>query len=256
MQLNDTTAVITGAGRGLGLAFTRAVLTGGGRVLMTDIDVQELEKAGRALQRDFPGRVQWLKQDVTDPASFDVAFDAAARAFPSHPANVLVNNAGIALHGFYTDLDSTKWTKVIDINTTSVLRGTQVAFRRLSSQRGQPVVANIASMAGLYPMYESPDYSASKAAVVSFTKAVGKFEKKTGVRVTALCPGFADTQMGQIASNMTPDVVKGLGGLITPDQVAQGLVRVLNDSDNSGEVLVVSNRGLRYHGRKAPAAKL
>ncbi|KAF0699492.1 Aste57867_9962 [Aphanomyces stellatus] len=259
MELNDVSAIITGASRGLGLAFTRAILLGGGRVFMTDIDLAQLEKEGPTLQREFLGRVQWQKQDVTDVASFDAAFDGAARAFPAHPTNVLVNNAGIvASDDFYaTTSNSTSWTKVIAINTTAVLRGTQVALRRLSStSRSQAVVVNIASMAGLWPMAETPDYSASKAAVVAFTKAVGAISKKTNVRVTALCPGFADTRIGQTALANAPAVVNHIGGLLTPTAVADGLVQSLADANNSGDVLVVSNRGLKYHFRKQQVAKL
>ncbi|RHX97958.1 hypothetical protein DYB25_013734 [Aphanomyces astaci] len=240
MQVTDVTAIITGAGRGLGLAFTRAILTGGGRVLMTDIDSAAVEAAARVLQQEFPDRVHSQQQDVTDLASFDAAFDAANRAFPSHPVNVLVNNAGIGNTGFYTS--DTAWTNVIAINTTAVIRGTQ------------PVVVNIASMAGLYPLKDSPDYSGSKAAVVAFSRAVGMNVNKTNVRVVALCPGFADTQMGQAVLAHAPAVVRGIGGLMTPDFVASALVlRALAEQDNSGQVLVVSKRGVTYHGRKLPA---
>ncbi|ETV70318.1 hypothetical protein H257_14018 [Aphanomyces astaci] len=252
MQVTDVTAIITGAGRGLGLAFTRAILTGGGRVLMTDIDSAAVEAAARVLQQEFTDRVHSQQQDVTDLASFDAAFDAANRAFPSHPVNVLVNNAGIGNTGFYTS--DTAWTNVIAINTTAVIRGTQVGLLRLSPSRGQPVVVNIASMAGLYPLKDSPDYSGSKAAVVAFSRAVGMNVNKTNVRVVALCPGFADTQMGQAVLTHAPAVVRGIGGLMTPDFVASALVlRALAEQDNSGQVLVVSKRGVTYHGRKLPA---
>ncbi|RHY29400.1 hypothetical protein DYB32_005156 [Aphanomyces invadans] len=201
----------------------------------------------------YPERVAFQRQDVTDLASFDAAFDAANRAFASHPVNVIVNNAGIGGTAFYSA--DTSWTNVIAINTTAVLRGTQVGLIRLSSSRGQPVVVNIASMAGLYPLNDTPDYSASKAAVVAFSKAVGSNVKKTNVRVVALCPAFADTQMGRAIQEVDASVVDRIGGLMPTEYVAEALMRALMESENSGQVLVVSKRGVEYHSRK-PRAKL
>ena len=123
------------------------------------------------------------------------------------------------------------------------------------SNRSQPVVVNIASMAGLYPMPELPSYSVSKAGVVMLTKSVGKFIKQTNVRVVGLCPAFADTQMGQSAAEQMRDAVNHLGGLITPEFVADGLVKVLTEDGNSGQVLILSKRGMAYHGQK-PRAKM
>ena len=127
MQLNDATAIITGAGRGLGLAFTRAILSKGGRVLMTDIDSTVLKAAGDALNAEFPGRVHYQRQDVCDLSSFDAAFDTANRVFHPHKANVLINNAGISVPAFYSDVaNPSAWLKVMEINLTAVMRGTQV----------------------------------------------------------------------------------------------------------------------------------
>ncbi len=125
------TAVITGAGRGLGLAFAKAILAGGGRVLMTDVDQALVQASCRCLQDTFGvTRVQCIQQDVCTDGSFELAFDAAKRFFPSHHLNVLINNAGIAMPymSFYQDETSVAWRKLIEINVMAVMRGTQVEY--------------------------------------------------------------------------------------------------------------------------------
>ncbi|KAF0699490.1 Aste57867_9960 [Aphanomyces stellatus] len=256
MHLQDATAIITGAARGLGLEFTRSILTAGGRVFMTDIDETELSASCKLLQEAHPGRVACMRQNVTDMDSFDAAFDAANRAFHPHQVNVLVNNAGVmgpALK-FYADAADASWTRVIDINLTSVIRGTQVALHRLSTEKGlRPVVVNVSSIAGFVHAPQVPIYTASKTGVVAFTKAVGQSKK---VRVVALCPAFTDTAMGVMGIQEDANMVKGFGGLMTTAYVAEGFVKCVEEEDNAGAAMTVTNRdGFKYHGMKK-ASKL
>ncbi|CAK4083596.1 unnamed protein product [Aphanomyces euteiches] len=258
MQLQDATAIVTGAARGLGREFTRKILNAGGRVLMTDVDFLQLEASYQSLAQEHRGRVDFMKQDVSDLDSFDSAFDKANQSFSPAKVNLLVNNAGIRYPSekFYTD-DSTAWTKLVDINVTSVLRGTQVALRRLSNEKGQPVIVNVSSMAGFIAAPGAPIYSATKHAVVSFTKAVGS-AKASQVRVVGLCPAFAESEMGTIALKEAPDMVKQFGGLMTGAYIADGLAKVIVEADNAGASLIITKRhGYKYMGKaKAKKSKL
>ncbi|KAF0699491.1 Aste57867_9961 [Aphanomyces stellatus] len=248
MHLQDTTAIITGAARGLGLEFTRSILTAGGRVFMTDIDETELSASCKLLQEAHPGRVSCMRQNVIDMDSFDAAFDAANRAFHPYQVNVLVNNAGIGYpyNKFYTD-KSTNWTRLVDVNLSSVIRGTQVALRRLSSVDGKrPVVVNVASFAAFTTPHQGPVYAATKAAVVAFTKAAGK--SPSGIRVVALCPAFVDTPLMKPVMSSDPKFVAKVG-LMTTAYVAEAFALSIKDEDNSGAAMAISTQqGFQYIG--------
>ncbi|EQC26509.1 hypothetical protein SDRG_15687, partial [Saprolegnia diclina VS20] len=257
--MNHVTAIITGAGQGLGLAFATALLAQGARVLMTDINGDVCAASCRALEAKHPGRVASLRQDVCDENSFAVAFDEAERCFG--PVNVLVNNAGVAIpmNEFYEDASAAGWKKLMEINVVAVMRGTQVALRRLAAKPAPamvPIVVNISSVSAIWPVVELPEYSTSKAAVVAFSTAVGKHIKATGVRVVSICPSFADTAMGRAAEEGKPGMTKVFGDLMTPEFVAQGVVQLITDADNSGGVMIVTNRGFKYRGGGAPKSKI
>ncbi|KAF0697437.1 Aste57867_11877 [Aphanomyces stellatus] len=250
MRLVDVTAVVTGAARGLGLAFARAILEGGGRVLMTDIDVDELEKNADTLSVEFPvDRVHWLPHDVSNLQSFAGVFDACAIAFPSHPVNVLVNNAGISspIDNFYAnDPADLSWTKIVEINLMGSIRGTQLALHRLDGTRGSPVVVNVSSLAGLMPSPSFPVYSATKFGLVGLTECTGAFfGDKTQVRVVALCPRETDTAMGRYyKANAPPSLC---GELMSTAYVAQGLIKCIQDDNNAGKSYVVTQDICAYH---------
>ncbi|KDO32221.1 hypothetical protein SPRG_02699 [Saprolegnia parasitica CBS 223.65] len=255
--MNDVTAIITGAGQGLGLAFATALLAQGARVLMTDINGDACAASCRALEGKHPGRVASMRQDVCEEDSFAAAFDEAERRFG--PVNVLVNNAGIAvpMNSFYEDAGAAGWKKLMEINVVAVMRGTQVALRRLAAKPAMaPIVVNISSVSAIWPVVEAPEYSTSKAAVVAFSTAVGKHVKATGVRVVSICPSFADTAMGRAAEESKPGMTKVFGDLMTPEFVAQGVVQLITDVDNSGGVMIITNRGFKYRGGGAPKSKI
>ncbi|OQR88823.1 15-hydroxyprostaglandin dehydrogenase NAD(+)-like [Achlya hypogyna] len=256
---HHVTAIVTGAGQGLGLAFTTALLAQGARIFMTDINLDIVTASCAALEGAHHGRVACSRQDVCDDASFAAAFDAAERQFG--PVNVLINNAGVAVpfNSFYDEPTSDAWRKLMEINVVAVMRGTQEALHRLQASSVTdfvPIVVNISSVSAMWPVAELPEYSTSKAAVVAFSTAVGKRVEATNVRVVSICPAFTNTAMGRAAEAGNPAMVGHLGQLMTPEFVAQGVVQLVTDRDNSGRVMIVTNRGIKYRGGTKPSAKL
>ena len=270
MELNNATAIITGAARGLGLEFAQTILAAGGRVLMTDLDGGELKRICAQLKEQYPSRVHSQMQNVKELGSFCAAFDTANLVFHPHQVNVLINNAGAVdkLLEFYKTPSVTSWTNVIEVNLIALMRGTQVyvlsrttSWKSLSCNRSastaclrhraSPVIINVASMAGIQPPPQVPAYAMSKLAAVSFTKMVGKMTKRTNVRVVALCPAFVDTDMGQLASD--PKTLALFGGFMTKQFVAQALVKCLVDANNSGNALMVTKAVVAYHEEDTPS---
>ncbi|EQC26507.1 hypothetical protein SDRG_15685 [Saprolegnia diclina VS20] len=246
MQLKNAVGIVTGAAQGLGLAFSKSILEGGGRVFLTDINDCALAEAAWELQaRHSVDRVGYAKQDVTDDASFDAIFDAANKHFDADLVNLLVNNAGVSCkyHEFYSE--STAWRKTIEVNLISVMRGTQVALHRLAKPG---VIVNVASAAAFQPTPPIPEYGITKGAIVNFTQAIA--HQVQDIRVTAFCPAFVDTPMGQVALKGSPQVVEAFGGLLTPEYTAEVFQTSLLDETNAGKALLVTPRHVGYHGDK------
>ncbi|TYZ68605.1 hypothetical protein PybrP1_005980, partial [[Pythium] brassicae (nom. inval.)] len=251
MELSQIVGIVTGGAVGFGRGFAEAILNGGGKVLITDIDVQQLEATGKELQSAFGHKnVAWQRQNVTDPDGFHAAFDFATKYF-DRPVNVLVNNAGIGGAESYLDDGAPHgWERIVDIDITSVLRGSQVAidyFKKLpSGQEG--VIVNLASLAGLNAVPMTPVYAAAKAGVVGLTRSLYQLKKSDNIRAFALAPGFARTAMGRQVTDNMPDYAAVMGGVMEVDEVVEAFVAGLREPDNAGRILRVS-QGKRVYYR-------
>ncbi|KDO32222.1 hypothetical protein SPRG_02700 [Saprolegnia parasitica CBS 223.65] len=246
MQHEHVVGIVTGAAQGLGLAFSKSILEGGGRVFLTDINHTVLVDAARALTAQFSAaRVGYAMQDVTDDTSFDAIFDAANKHFGDHRVNLLVNNAG--LNGKYFDFydDSAAWRKLVDVNLIAVMRGTQVALRRLAKPG---VIVNVASAAAFKPTHVVPEYGTTKCAVVHFTRAVAKHA--SDVRLVSLCPAFVDTPMVQVVLQNSARMIEAFGGLMTTEYAADAFKKVLLDETNAGKAMLVTTQHVGYHPAK------
>jgi len=202
LDLDGRAAVITGGGRGIGLAVAQRLLAGGARVALWDADTAALAAALDGIG-DGGGRVVTATVDITDPMAVDAARDAAAAAFGG--IDIIVNSAGIAgptVPSLDYGLDD--WRRVIDVNLT----GTFLVCKQVAPllvARGWGRIVNIASLAGKEGTPNAPAYSASKAAVIAFTKSLGKELAATGVLVNSVAPAALDTDM---VKNMSPEHVR------------------------------------------------
>lgn len=250
MELPNVRAIITGGAAGLGKSFAETLLEGGAKVVITDIDAVQLQATGEALRAKYDAkRVGFFQQDVTQNDSFDKAFAFAAELFEA-PVNVLVNNAGISGDmNFFKEDAPLAWQKVIEIDLIALMRGTQVGAATMRKTLGgqEGVIVNMCSMAAFCDCPFWPQYAAAKSGVLGFTKSMHQLKKSGNVRVMALCPGFADTAMGQDAATNFPQLMGGQAGLMTAETVSQGLVKALGDGDNAGRQLVVAPEMAFYH---------
>jgi NAD(P)-dependent dehydrogenase (short-subunit alcohol dehydrogenase family) len=136
---------------------------------------------------------------------------------------------------------------VLDIDLRAVILGAQLAVQQLRRQGGGGVIVNTASMAGLDPVGASPVYSAAKAGVVQFTRTL-KHLAAEGIRVSAICPSFTDTPMVQAGGPAAIEAVKKLvGGILQPEQIAEGVLELIRDDSRAGAVMRVTvRRGIDY----------
>jgi NAD(P)-dependent dehydrogenase (short-subunit alcohol dehydrogenase family) len=264
MELSQVVGIVTGAAAGFGKAFADTILAARGKVLITDVDVHNLQLTGKELQAKYGEKnVCWVRQNVTDTNSFVEAFEYAHKYFGT-PVNLLVNNAGIAGDmTFYDDGAPRNWERVIDIDLTALVRGTQVAidnFKKLLNGR-EGVVVNLASLAGLNAVPFGPEYAAAKAGVVGFTRSLYQLKKSHNIRAFALAPGFTDTAMGRAATESVREFTDEQGGLMQVSDIVDAFVAGVQEADNAGRVLriVKGRRGYyKFAGDKLlfPNSKL
>jgi meso-butanediol dehydrogenase/(S,S)-butanediol dehydrogenase/diacetyl reductase len=185
------TAVVTGAGTGIGAAIARELAQRGHRVAVTDMD----EGGARRVAAELDGAAAF-KLDVTDRASIETACEAACEALG--PLTVWASNAGVSTMRPFVDLTEEDWDFNLGVNAKGVFLCGQVAARRFLEQRTGGAIVNTASMAGKWGAAPYlAHYVASKFAVVGLTQAMAAELARHGVRVNCVCPGFVATSMQQ-----------------------------------------------------------
>ena len=185
-------ALVTGAGRGIGLATARRFLAEGWRVALLDIDAGLLEGAMADLAA--PGTTLALPCDVADVASVQAAVRRAAAQFGRLDA--LVNNAGTAVFKPMLETTPEEWARVMAVNLTGPFVATNAAAP-LMAEGGGGAVVNITSISGLRASTLRVAYGTSKAALAHLTKQQAVELAALGIRVNAVAPGPVDTAMAK-----------------------------------------------------------
>lgn len=190
-------AVVTGGGRGIGLAIGEWFLAHGYALALLDIDRDTLA-ATEATLAD-PDRLLAIPCDVGDPAQVDAA--AAAILARWGRADVLVNNAGVAVFKPALDTSFAEWRHVLGTNLDGAFLCTQVFGRVMMAQRSGSIV-NIGSISGLRASTLRVAYGTSKAAIIHLTKQYAVELGNYGVRVNAVCPGPVETEMARLVHSV------------------------------------------------------
>jgi NAD(P)-dependent dehydrogenase (short-subunit alcohol dehydrogenase family) len=230
-----STAVVTGAAQGVGLATATLLARRGYEVVLTDI--QNLDRQLAQL-RSAQLRVHGICGDV---ASEDFVRQLAARVGADHAAaDVLVNNAGISLIAPAEDTSAAQWRRVMDIN----LLGPFLLSRYLGAQmlaRGSGSIVNVASVAGLGGVTHRSAYNASKHGLIGLTRTLAAEWGGRGVRVNAVCPGWIKTAMDAVDQGAGKYSDQDIIGRVPMGRFAQAedvaaAIAFLADSDQSGFV--------------------
>lgn len=185
IQLEGATALVTGAGAGIGRATALALGQRGSRVLVTDVDVPSAEKVAAEVD-ERGGRAEAHALDVAD------ADAVAALAAQAGPVDVVVANAGVGMSAPLADMAVDDWRWIRSINLDGVLH-TCHAFGPPMLERGRGHLVLVSSGLGYVPRATEPAYCTTKAAVLQLAQCLRADWARHGVGVSALCPGVINT---------------------------------------------------------------
>ena len=191
MEIRDASALVTGAGRGIGRAIALALAREGARLTVVSRSADELDSLVSEIEA-AGGRGVAFVGDLRSRSSCDTAVAAAVSSFGG--LQLLVNNAGVGQFASVEETDDQTWDDVIGTNLTAVFRLTRAAIPHLAHRGGQIVM--ISSLAGQNPIAGMATYCASKAALDHFTTCLMLEVRPKGIRVTTIAPGSVDTSFG------------------------------------------------------------
>ena len=246
MDLSGKVALITGGSNGIGEGVARHLAAGGAHVVLADID----DSRGKAVADELNG--VYVHTDVADPTASVAAVATAVDAFGGlHIAHL---NAGITSWcGMGDDFDAEAYRGSMAINLDGVVYGIAAARPAIKASGGGTIVAT-ASMAGLVATPFDPIYAANKHAVVGLVRSLGQSYEADGIRIHALCPSFAYTNIIKGSEQTLVDM--GFP-IIEVADVVDAFQRIL-DSETTGQCwyVVAGRESEPFQFRHAPGPRL
>jgi len=240
--LSGRTALVTGAGGGVGAAVAEAFAAAGATVLVTDINKDSAAAVSQRITA-AGGTAEPFALDVCDADNARDAVDAAA-ALGNGTLNILVNNAGVIAPAMIPNMDEAKFRKVLDTHLMGSYHCSHAALGVLAAD-GTGRIINVTSAAGLTGTIGQANYGAAKAAVVGLTKSLARELARQSVTVNAIAPLAATAMTENIRSNEKLAVKTlariPLGRWAYPDEIAPAFVFLASDAAAyiTGQILPV-----------------
>ena len=245
-SFDESVAVVTGGGSGIGRATAIEFANRGASVIVADVDAEGSNETISKIDA-IGGDATFVKTDVTDP---DDTEDMVAAAVDEYGRlDYAFNNAGIGGdQDLVTDYAAETWQRVINVNLVGVCNCLQAEIRQMQEQDAGGAIVNNSSVLGKVGFETSSGYVAAKHGVIGLTKTAALENGDTGVRVNAVCPGFIETPLlteGGITND--PEMLEQIEGrhamnrLGTPEEVANAVLWLCNNEASfvTGEALGV-----------------
>jgi 15-hydroxyprostaglandin dehydrogenase (NAD) len=243
VEIEGKAAVVSGGASGIGRVAVLALAGRGAKVIVADLD----EEGGRGtveLASKKGGISVFRHCDVTKSGDLGSVFALAAKRFGR--LDIAFNNAGIGGENLFAD-DPGDWRRIVEIDLVAVIEATRLAVREMRRAGNGGAIVNTASLIGLWPMPGAPVYAAAKAGVVNFTRSLGYLEEESGIRVNAICPELVDTPMALELGEEQLGKLRRSGGILRPEDIAAGVVELIEDDSRSGAVMQVTSFGGREY---------
>lgn len=246
MDLDGKLAVITGAATGIGRVTAQMFARNGAQVVIADMNESEAQKTVESIN-DGGGSAWFVRTDVSLAEDMQALMESAVEQMGG--IDVIVNNAGAQRSGAVTDFEESEWDLLMRVNPKSCFLGAKYGVPHLR-ERGGGSIVNVASLAGLKGGPGMTAYSASKGAVIAFSKALASELAPDRIRVNAICPGWIDTPFNQPAIEFMggrgkqEEVVRQIVPLQrqgTPEEIAPGILFLASEASSymTGQALTI-----------------
>lgn len=242
-DLNGKVAIVTGGGRGIGLKMAEGLAEVGATIVLCSRKVENCQKAAQDIAK-LGVKTLAMACDVKSPASIQAVVDKTLEKFGR--LDILVNNSGVTWGGAVEEYSLEGWEKVMDTNMTGAFLFSQTAGRVMIRQKNGSII-NIASVMGVIGIQEGADaiaYSASKGALITFTKDLAAKWAKHNIRVNAIAPGWFPTDMTKwVFENHSKKILSfvPMGRFGQPEELKGAVVYLASDASRyvTGIVLPV-----------------
>jgi 2-hydroxycyclohexanecarboxyl-CoA dehydrogenase len=239
-KLKGKVAIVTGSGSGIGAASARRLAKEGARVAVVDLDGSAAEKVAQEIN-DAGGQAMWKQVDVSSKQDVDQLVQDVLDRWEQ--IDILVNNAGFGEVQWFIDTDESMWDKTIAVNLKGTMFFSQAVLPDMIKRKSGKII-NIASTGGKLGGAMLAIYSATKAGVSAFSKALAREVARHNINVNDICPGPIDTPM---FNSMPQQLQKGSMASITikrlgqPEEIASAVFFLASDDSSfiTGHSLMV-----------------
>jgi 3-oxoacyl-[acyl-carrier protein] reductase len=245
-DLSGKSALVTGGSRGIGRAIALALASHGARVAVNY--AANAAAADDTVAQIGKDNAIAVAGDVSDPESGGKLVDATVAAFGR--IDILVNNAGVTADDLILRMSEDEWDRVIDTNLKGTFSVTKAAIRPMVRQRFGRII-NVSSVAGMVGNAGQANYSAAKAGIIGFTKAIAKEVASRSITANVIAPGFVDTEMtADLTEAQRAEIMRmvAAGRTATPQDIAPAAVFLASDEAAyiTGHVLTVDGGLVMY----------
>ncbi len=240
-SMEGRVAIVTGAARGIGLAIVETLATLGASVVIADMLLDLAEKSARDVSQATGKTVISKKVDVTDGKSVSALVESILQQFGR--VDILVNNAGITRDTLILRMEEADWDAVLNVNLKGVYHCSKAVIRPMMKQRYGRIVS-ISSISGQVGQAGQTNYSASKAGVIGFTKALAREVASRHITVNAVAPGFIPTTLTNVLTDEQKKSIltaTPIGRMGQPEEVAAAVAFLASQEAAyiTGQVLAV-----------------
>lgn len=240
-RFEGQTAIVTGAGRGIGEAIAKRLADEGAKIAVVSRTESNAAKTSEAINAAHPGAAKAYAVDVADFAAVQELGDAIIKDLGK--VDILVNNAGVTRDGLSMRMSSEDWDIVVDTNLKGAFNFIRAVQRPMAKQRSGRII-NITSVSGIIGNAGQANYAASKAGLIGLTKTIARELSGRGVTVNAVAPGFIQTDMTDVLpESIRTAVVERipLGRFGAPEDIASAVAFLAGPEGAyiTGQTLVV-----------------
>ncbi len=241
LDLKGKKALVTGSTRGIGKAIVHRLAKAGADVVVTGTTEEKAKEVAESL-KSYGVNAIGVKMDLRDDKSIEEAFEKINEEFGD--IDILVNNAGITRDALFMRMSDEDWENVINVNLNGTFRVTKRVVRGMIKKRWGRII-NMSSVIGFAGNQGQTNYSASKSALLGFTKSLAKELGPRNITVNAVAPGFIETDMTAGLQEELKERYKSniaLGRFGSPEEVADVVLFLSSDMASyiTGEIIHVN----------------